>query len=554
MANSSVPTLPLDGRDWKIFWASLLELTATKGLLGVLSGQEPDNKSSQWEGTDALLKVLFYQTVPVPLVLKPIKALRNNKMHDELKESCLKPSKLTVEPPMKEKLKDGHTKASSEDKAEAAVVPSEWHMAWNELHRQPSLRAGKPLKSEHTKVLSGMAEILDEVENVNRMAKEDLPLKPCNESTTNDVPSAYALLLEGEQAACPSGTVRQEESLELWFCTFGPILIILASCIVISCLISYWLLIWYLEGHPTIPSAPFFGAPHYQWHNKGWRKSGTLQWLTESSQEVENDESVPSMPTGHVEKVHGSMKQHCCEHKQQQDNLQGHMNTLKVLVRGVEGEMAGGDVEPRDGKDNMTSSGNVNSDNPTRLPSQDVEEDELNSKLQRLGEGKRMRKCTKPAIPQFHMHKKGIGTSRNLTIKPMTIEGGPEAIQSWHSVNMNVSSQMRGPEGQEEANRVFRDFEDEHKHQTDGAMSSTYCNLKQAETKLLAEEKTGEDQQQQHKPRNMPGPPTRLQKHTYELTRLRCQCRQIKSKSREVRRKWKGKNMYQGCGHAIAHP
>ncbi|KAI6162689.1 hypothetical protein EDD17DRAFT_1507838 [Pisolithus thermaeus] len=103
-------------------------------------------------------------------------------------------------------------------------------------------------------------------------------------------------------------------------------------------------------------------------HNPG----GTLQWLTESSQEVENDESVPSMPTGHVEKVHGSMKQHVPEAcRMLLEERIDYMSDsayhkpryhLWVTLRGVEGEMAGGDVEPRDGKDNMTSSGNVNSE------------------------------------------------------------------------------------------------------------------------------------------------------------------------------------------------
>ncbi|KAI6124186.1 hypothetical protein EDD16DRAFT_1517621 [Pisolithus croceorrhizus] len=189
MGSSAVSTLTLNGRNWKVYQASLLEAAATKGWLGILSGQETNNESLRWEGKDAQLKMLFYQTVPILLVLKiqnlrtshemfdyiatkfrdptpisiptekPIEAPNDDKMQ----ESRTKPNELSVEPPSEERLKDGLTKARSE--------------AWNELYEQPNSRAGGPLKSEHIKVLNGMVKVPDKVKNINEMAHEDLPLK-----------------------------------------------------------------------------------------------------------------------------------------------------------------------------------------------------------------------------------------------------------------------------------------------------------------------------------------------------------------------------------------
>lgn len=70
MANSKVPELAQDGRNWKDYRANLIEVAATKGWLGILSGQESNDETLRWEGRDAQLKFLLYQTIQVPLVLK----------------------------------------------------------------------------------------------------------------------------------------------------------------------------------------------------------------------------------------------------------------------------------------------------------------------------------------------------------------------------------------------------------------------------------------------------------------------------------------------------
>ncbi|KAI6011386.1 hypothetical protein BKA83DRAFT_4131936 [Pisolithus microcarpus] len=84
-----------------------------KGWLGILSGQELSDESLQWEGRDAQLKMLFYQTIPVQLVLKilrpypterPVEELIGNEIPDELQELCVKPNKLSMELPNEERL------------------------------------------------------------------------------------------------------------------------------------------------------------------------------------------------------------------------------------------------------------------------------------------------------------------------------------------------------------------------------------------------------------------------------------------------------------------
>ncbi|KAI6148225.1 hypothetical protein EDD17DRAFT_1514229 [Pisolithus thermaeus] len=59
-----------------------------------------------------------------------------------------------------------------------------------------------------------MVEVPDEVENIDEMAHEDLPLKLCNRSTTNNFPSAQGLLLKGEQAVRMSSSPRNLNSIE----------------------------------------------------------------------------------------------------------------------------------------------------------------------------------------------------------------------------------------------------------------------------------------------------------------------------------------------------
>ena len=72
-----IPTLALDGQNWKIFRAKLIEATATQQVLGLLAGWEvePDDEDSQewddWYGYDAVAKFLIYPTLPLKL-LHPI--------------------------------------------------------------------------------------------------------------------------------------------------------------------------------------------------------------------------------------------------------------------------------------------------------------------------------------------------------------------------------------------------------------------------------------------------------------------------------------------------
>ncbi|KAI6096860.1 hypothetical protein F5141DRAFT_1067409 [Pisolithus sp. B1] len=193
MASSTVPTLKLDGRNWRVYQANLLEVAATKGLLGVLSGWEPSDESLRWEGGDAQLKMLLYQTVPISLVLKIWKLRTSHDMFDYLVTTFGDPTLISI--PTKKPIE-----ALSDNKIEL-------HMAQSKLHEQLSSRAGKPLESEHFKVLNGMVKVLDKVGNVDKMAHKDLPLKLCYRSTS-DLPSAHALLLKGEQAACMSSIVR----------------------------------------------------------------------------------------------------------------------------------------------------------------------------------------------------------------------------------------------------------------------------------------------------------------------------------------------------------
>ncbi|KAI5988866.1 hypothetical protein EDC04DRAFT_2912426 [Pisolithus marmoratus] len=183
---------------------------------------------------------------PTPISIpnkKPVEAPSNDEMQDKLKESCMKPSELSMELPSQERPKEGHTEARGKNKAEAAVgaaqqvlsrsinveeyqptVPSEQRMAQNELHEQLSLRAGEPLECKHKEVLSRSVEELDKIEDVDRKAKlgsepaecasgvdkgdamahKDLPWILCNGSTMNIIPNTHGLPLKGEWASCVS--------------------------------------------------------------------------------------------------------------------------------------------------------------------------------------------------------------------------------------------------------------------------------------------------------------------------------------------------------------
>lgn len=205
MADSTIPELELDGRNWKAYRESLLKAAATKGWLGILSGQEPSDETLRWEGKDAQVKMLLYRTVPVPLVLKfrrlktshemfdylattfrdptpislPIKKPVEASSDDETRELLAKPSELSVEPPVKERLENGLTEARSKDGAEAAFGAAQQVSPRSvkvkeylpELHEQLSSRAVEPLESEHIEVLEGMVKKPVEVEKPVKVEK-----------------------------------------------------------------------------------------------------------------------------------------------------------------------------------------------------------------------------------------------------------------------------------------------------------------------------------------------------------------------------------------------
>ncbi|KAI6130721.1 hypothetical protein EDD16DRAFT_1515391 [Pisolithus croceorrhizus] len=209
---------------------------------------------------------------------------------------------------------------------------------------------------------------------------------------------------------------------------------------------------------------------------------GTLQWLTASSQEVENGESVLSMPTGHAGKVNSCMRQHIPKVQRvplkgelagcvsdstghmssNKRNLQGHTNTSRV--QGMHPNGSSGQEEPIDpqvkstghnGKDNMTSSGNINSER--------VEAALLARESQDTYQGQNKQ----GDLPVSSWHLTTTQARSYKAIRPRHQQGqikietgnarilheGPEGIRKWGSVNMNVSSQIRGPEGQDKANK-----------------------------------------------------------------------------------------------------
>jgi len=75
-----IPALELDGQNWKIYRAKLLEHAATKGWLDVLAGA-PDDRTNDWEGCNALLHELLHDTVPISIYIR----LRRNTAHQVFK-------------------------------------------------------------------------------------------------------------------------------------------------------------------------------------------------------------------------------------------------------------------------------------------------------------------------------------------------------------------------------------------------------------------------------------------------------------------------------------
>ncbi|KAI6102801.1 hypothetical protein F5141DRAFT_1065429 [Pisolithus sp. B1] len=431
MASSTVPTLKLDGRNWKVFQASLLEAAATKGWLGILSGQETNDETTK-----------FRDPTPISIPTeKPIEAPND----DKTQESCTKPNELSVEPPSEERLEDGLTKFEEY----IPEVPSNLCTAWNELYEQPNSRAGGPLESKHIKVLNGMVEVPDKVENVNKMAHEDLPSKPCNRSTTNDLPSVRELPLEGEQALCMSPRNLHGIEDELTSSTTNS-------------------------------------------------QSSTLEQPTAHNWAAENEGRL-SLPARHEDEASSCMRQHIP--KAQRVPLEGE---LADCTSDCAGSMSSD-------KRNLRGCANT-----SRAPA---------GNISRRQEDEEAYQSCNNAIPH---PRKGIGTPKNLTVEYRTLKECPEGIRSWHSVNMNPPSQTRGPGGQVKVNEMFRDIEDEWKHQNDqeqvgmdgkwcqmdGATSSTCHDSKRVETRLLTGDKgSGQHKWQKHKPIDVPEPPTPLGIH-----------------------------------------
>ncbi|KAI6118563.1 hypothetical protein EDD16DRAFT_1516364 [Pisolithus croceorrhizus] len=272
-----------------------------------------------------------------------------------MQELCMKPNKLSKELPNEEKLKDELTKV----KEDLPGVSSKLHTALNKLNEQLMSRAGKTLRNMHPEVLYDMVKELGKVKNVDRKAKEDLPSKLCNGRTTNNVPSAHALPLKGEQAACPSSIIRQEKTQlrggeEAQWCAYE----------------IFWITYpHHNQIHPQVSSS----------RGSGLRiQGGTLEQPTAHNQAAKNKGRLSS-PAKHADEVSGCMKQHVPN--AHRVLLEGENASMPIkapsstnqhftfgrpaspneghVARGVKGEITGGDGEPRDGKGKTTSSGNV---------------------------------------------------------------------------------------------------------------------------------------------------------------------------------------------------
>ena len=79
-----IPTLELDGQNWKIYCTKILEDAATLNVLDVLAGwrTEPDEDTDDWEdwySCDCSAKWLIYPILP-PQLVTPIRKLQT--MHE----------------------------------------------------------------------------------------------------------------------------------------------------------------------------------------------------------------------------------------------------------------------------------------------------------------------------------------------------------------------------------------------------------------------------------------------------------------------------------------
>ncbi|KAI6128547.1 hypothetical protein EV401DRAFT_2141170 [Pisolithus croceorrhizus] len=480
--------------------------------------------------------MLFYQTVPILLVLKirnlrtsrkmfnylatkfqdptpisvptekPIEASSDNKT----RESCMKPNKLSLEPPSEERLEDKLTETRSKGEAEAAVgaaqqtpsrsvkfeeyvpeVPSNLCTAWNELYEQPNSRAGGPLKSKHIKVLNGMVEVPDEVENVDEMAHEDLPLKPCDRSTTNNFPSARGLLLEGEQAVCMSSSPRNLNGIE--------------------------------NEQLRLINSHYPEEPQLTVYDPG----STLQQPMAHSQEAEMDKGGCQVLLEGELADYGSRGQE--EPIDLPVKLVGHNGSMKT-TRNEWQNIRAAQTKPII-QDSPVSSQQLTS---TRSHSYEAVKPRCRrgriifeaGNISRRQEDKEAYQSCNNAIPH---PRKGIGTPTNLTVEYRTLKECPEGIRSQRSVDMNPPSQTRGPGGQVKVNKMFGDVEDERKHQNNReqvGMDGKWCQM------------DGQHKWQKHKPIDVPEPPTPLGIHLGRPTKPVNEPRQrgkLKSQSRSVR-------------------
>lgn len=145
----------------------------------------------------------------------------------------------------------------------------------------------------------------------------------------------------------------------------------------------------------------------------------------------------------------------------------------------------------------------------------------------------------------------------------------PEGTRNWRNVDTNASSQVRGPRGQEEPRKVLGVAEDEWKRRNDrervgmegkwcwmdGATSSTSCDSKRVETRLLAgDEGSGQHERQKQKPNDVPEPPTPLGIHPRRPTKPVDEPRRrgkLKSQSRSVSTPRKLENAHKRLGNTI---
>ncbi|KAI6011808.1 hypothetical protein PISMIDRAFT_12202 [Pisolithus microcarpus 441] len=696
MADSTIPELELDGRNWKAYRESLLKAAATKGWLGILSGQEPSDETLRWEGKDAQVKMLLYRTVPVPLVLKfrrlktshemfdylattfrdptpislPIKKPVEASSDDETRELLAKPSELSVEPPVKERLENGLTEARSKDGAEAAFGAAQQVSPRSvkvkeylpELHEQLSSRAVEPLESEHIEVLEGMVEKPVEVEKPVKVEKpvevQDIDRKAMRHGRLieewresamvhiRDIPDDLpipqpdtppSIKLEGEWTEDPSFDVELTSGIEnsynqtmnsQSFPTEDPNLTVYDPGGILRQPAAHneqanedqvasdgggkniephhveteWIPMMgvLLEGEQTRStssnetnprgyadtSSPLsictdrLSEPTTTWRQVGM---GDINVTTPRNAPVEapitphqeitfaQPASPDEGPTARdvkseiVTGSHGKLRE-------------GKVDTTTsdgVNLERDEGAMLAGECQDACQDKNLRGDLPTSSQTSTtcRKCSYEVHRPKCRRgrskfKARNVSRRREDKEAYRSCDNATSHAREGIGTPQNLTIEAWTLQECPDGVRNWNNVNTNVPSRSRGPGGQDEANEAFGDVEgkpklrndaggvkmDGRRCQMDGATSSMCCSSKRAETKLLAEDEACQHQWQQYRPRNVPGPPTRLPKRSYEVTKPKRRRGRIKTESRKVSRLQEGENMYQECANTIAHP